>query len=523
MADHGFWQYAQADPGKLALVDPSGKELSRGELLGKCNQVVQGLRAMGLEHGDCVSICSKNCAEFYIVTLACQQAGLYIAPINWHLAAPEVAYIIKDSGSKAFFGHEGAAEICIGAVQEIDFPKDACFSLGSIDGFRPFADLLEGQSSELPENRSAGATMNYTSGTTGNPKGVKRGLPPEGVAPEDIYSLYSLQWMLYGLKPEDDNVHIVGSPLYHTAVLIFSTSALHFGHAVVVMEKWTPEGMLQLIDKYKVTSSHMVPTQFHRMLQLPEEVRAQYDCSSTRAMIHAAAPCPPEIKRQMIDWWGKSIWEYYAATEGGGTIVSPDEWLQYPGTVGKAWPTAEVRIYDDEGVQLGPNEQGTVYLLLSEQIKFEYKGDEKKTKKNRIYGDDGVFFTVGDIGYLNEEGYLFLCDRKIDMIISGGANIYPAEIENVFFTHPKVGDVCVFGIPHEDWGEEIKAVIEPAEGVEPGDALTEELLEFAKTKLGKFKIPKSIDYIEKMPRDENGKLPKRKLRDPYWEGKERAI
>ncbi len=523
MADHGFWNFAAQAPEKLALIAPDESTYTRGELLALCNQAVAGMRAQGLGHGDVVAICAKNCAEYFILTLACQQAGLYVSPINWHLAATEVAYVLKDSGAKLFLGDEGAAQICIDAAKEVGFPQEACFSVGAVEGFRPFAELLEGQSTELPENRSAGATMNYTSGTTGNPKGVKRGLPPEGVEPEMVFSLYAMQWLLYGLAPEDDNVHIVGSPLYHTAVLIFSTSALHFGHALVVMEKWTPEGMLRLIDKYKVTSSHMVPTQFHRMLQLPEEVRSQYDCSSTRAMIHAAAPCPPDIKRQMIEWWGKSIWEYYAATEGGGTVVSPDEWLKYPGTVGKAWPTAEVRIYDDEGKRLGPDEQGTVYMLLSDQIKFEYKGDAKKTKKDRINEDGNVYFTVGDIGYLNEEGYLFLCDRKIDMIISGGANIYPAEIENVFFTHPKVGDVCVFGIPHPDWGEEIKAVVEAAAGVTPGDALSAELLEYCKTKLGKFKVPKSIDYIEKMPRDENGKLPKRKLRDPYWEGHERAI
>jgi len=371
MADHGFWNHATKAPEKLALVAPDERTYTRGELLALCNQAVAGMRALGLGHGDVVAICTKNCAEYYILTLACQQAGLYISPINWHLAAAEVAYVLKDSGAKLFVGDEGAAQICADAAAEVGFPAEACFSVGAVEGFRPLAELLEGQPTELPENRSAGATMNYTSGTTGNPKGVKRGLPPEGVAPEDIFSLYAMQWILYGLAPEDDNVHIVGSPLYHTAVLVFSTSALHFGHSVVVMDKWTPEDMLRLIEKHKVTSSHMVPTQFHRMLQLPEDVRAKYDCSSTRAMIHAAAPCPPEIKRQMIDWWGKSIWEYYAATEGGGTVVGPEEWLKYPGTVGKAWPTAEVRIYDDEEKRLGVDEQGTVYLLLSDQIKFE--------------------------------------------------------------------------------------------------------------------------------------------------------
>jgi long-chain acyl-CoA synthetase len=267
----------------------------------------------------------------------------------------------------------------------------------------------------------------------------------------------------------------------------------------------------------------MVPTQFHRMLLLPEDVRAKYDVSSTRCMIHAAAPCPPDVKRRMIEWWGNSIYEYYAATEGGGTLVTPQEWMQYPGTVGRPWPNAEVRIFDDDENDVPIGSQGTVYMLLGETGKFEYKGDAKKTKSNRIEKDGKLYFTVGDIGYLNEEGYLFLCDRKIDMIISGGANIYPAEIENVFLEHPKVGDVAVFGIPHADWGEEIKAVVEPAPGVEANDALRDDLFAFLKEKLAKFKTPRTIDFTDELPRDPNGKLFKRKLRDPYWEGKERAI
>jgi long-chain acyl-CoA synthetase len=289
------------------------------------------------------------------------------------------------------------------------------------------------------------------------------------------------------------------------------------------MDKWTPEGMLERIDKYRVTLSHMVPTQFNRLLLLPEEVRAKYDCTSTRHMIHAAAPCPPEIKRRMLDWWGDSIWEYYAATEGGGTIVSPAEWRKYPGTVGKAWAGADVKIVDDEGKPVAANEQGTVYMLLPETMKFEYKGDAAKTKKNRLEIDGKLYFTVGDIGYLNDEGYLFLCDRKIDMIISGGANIYPAEIENVLLAHPKVGDAAVFGIPHEDWGEEVKAVIEPAPGIEADEELRKEIFAFCGDRLAKFKTPKTIDFVAELPRDPNGKLYKRKLRDPYWEGRDRKI
>jgi long-chain acyl-CoA synthetase len=262
----------------------------------------------------------------------------------------------------------------------------------------------------------------------------------------------------------------------------------------------------------------MVPTQFNRLLALPDEVRAKYDVTSTRCMVHAAAPCPPEVKRRMIEWWGNSIMEYYAATEGGGSIVTADEWMERPGTVGKAWPGAELRILDDDGQPLPPNTEGTVYMGLA-QANFEYKGDEEKTNDNRVDG----FFTVGDWGYLDDAGYLFLKDRKSDMIISGGVNIYPAEIESELINFPKIGDVAVFGIPHEDWGEEIKAVVQPAEGVEPGDALTDEINAFAQERLAKYKRPKTIDYTDEMPRDPSGKLYKRKLRDPYWEGRDRAI
>jgi long-chain acyl-CoA synthetase len=281
--------------------------------------------------------------------------------------------------------------------------------------------------------------------------------------------------------------------------------------------------MLQLIERHKVTTSHMVPTQFHRILALPEEVRARYDCSSTRCMVHAAAPCPLDVKRRMIEWWGDAIMEYYAATEGGGTIVTAKEWLERPGTVGKAWAGAEVRILDDDGNQLGPNQIGTVYMALA-QATFEYKGDEQKTKGNRVYFPDGTaFFTVGDVGELDDDGYLFLRDRKIDMIISGGVNIYPAEIEGTFLSCPLVGDIAAFGIPNDDWGEEIKVVVEPAADQVAGPELEAALREFAEANLASYKRPKTYDFTTEMPRDPSGKLYKRKLRDPYWEGKQRAI
>jgi long-chain acyl-CoA synthetase len=406
-------------------------------------------------------------------------------------------------------------EACQKAVSAINFPEQGCISTTQMSGFTHIDEFISSQPITNPEERTAGQVMNYTSGTTGKPKGVKRALIPGD--PDDVLSMFAMILSFFEIQPQEKNVHIVGSPLYHTAVLVHSTAALHYGHSVVLMEKFDAEQMLYLIDKYKVTTSHMVPTQFHRLLQLPDEIRAKYDCSSTRAMIHAAAPCPIHTKQAMIEWWGNSIWEYYAATEGGGTVVDASSWSQFPGTVGKAWPGAEIKIINDDETEASPNNQGTVFMKLGEATKFEYKGDQAKTKKERLILDDQVYFTVGDIGYLNEEGYLFLCDRKIDMIISGGANIYPAEIESAFLMHPAVADVAVFGIPNEEWGEEVKAVIELNKNHHSSDELLAELMKFAQENLAKMKLPRSIDFIKKLPRDENGKLYKRRLRDPYWE------
>lgn len=517
MSELGFWSFARKDPSPLALVAPDGKQYTRGDLLNTANQVVHGLRALGMQRGDAVAMMLPNCAEFYHIYLAATQAGFYMVPINWHLAGPEVAYILEDSESKVFITHERVAKAATTAAREAGFNTANAFAVGNIDGFRSFADLIDGQPTTLPEDRSAGQVMNYTSGTTGKPKGVKRPLPD--MSPEDLYGLMAMFLMLFGIQPEDGNVHFCGSPLYHTAVLQFSGNSLHMGHTVVLVDKWDPEENLALIEKHKVTTSHMVPTQFTRMLKLPEDVRKKYDVSSTRHMIHAAAPCPPDIKRQMLEWWGNSIYEYYAGTEGGGTLCTPEGWLAHPGSVGCAWMGSEVKIYDDEGNELGPNETGTIYMKLMDNSDFEYKGDKEKTKKNRI----GNFFTLGDVGHLDEDGYLFLSDRKIDMIISGGANIYPAEIENVLILHDKVNDCAVFGVPNEDWGEEIKAVVQPIAGVEASDELSAEIMSFLEERLARMKLPRTIDYLDELPRDPNGKLYKRRLRDPYWVGHEKKV
>jgi long-chain acyl-CoA synthetase len=508
MGDLGFWRLAEANPDHLALVGPDGTERSAGELLVNANRAAHGFRALGLEAGDTVCVLLPNSVELIELYLGALQVGLYFTPVNWHLVGPEVAYILTDSDAKVFVSTERLGEVAHNAVDEVGFPAERCFAIGAIDGFRPIAELTDGQPDSAPEGRTTGAAMHYTSGTTGRPKGVKRGLFE--IDPSDMGELLAYLPNLFGIQAHDGHVHLTGSPLYHTAVLMWTGNALHIGHTVVLMDKWDPEEMLRLIQTYKVTYSHVVPTQFVRLLDLPADVRAGYDVSSLRNMIHGAAPCPQEIKRQMIEWWGDTIQEYYAATEGGGTVIGAHEWLTKPGSVGLPWPGSAIRIYDDAGTQLGAGEIGTVYMQL--MADFEYKGDQAKTKANRIEN----FFTVGDLGELDDDGYLFLRDRKSDMIISGGANIYPAEIEGELINHPAVQDVAVFGIPDADWGEQIKAVLELHDGFEPGDELAQEILAWAATRMGKFKLPRTIDFVDALPREANGKLMKRKLRDPYW-------
>ncbi len=516
MSEYGFWRLAQNDPSRIALVEPDGRRRTAGEVLANTNKLVHGLRALGLGVGDVVTTVLPNGGPMIELYLAALQAGFYLVPINHHLTASEIAYIVQDSGAKVLVAGERFADACAAAADEAGLPAAARFAVGTIPGFRPYEDLMAGQPDTMPPDRVAGQVMNYTSGTTGRPKGVRRPLAPYD--PDIVGQTIGMFLMMFGVQPLDGNVHLVGSPLYHTAVLMFAGSSMHFGHGVVLMDKWTPESSLAVMERDRVTTSHMVPTQFHRLLALPEDVKAKYDLSSLRHIIHAAAPCPIDVKRAMLAWWGPVIYEYYAASEGGGSLVTPSEWLEKPGTVGRAWPSSEIRILDDEGKDVPTGEIGTVYMKLGSND-FEYHGDKGKTDANRRDG----FFTVGDVGLLDEDGYLFLRDRKIDMIISGGANIYPAEIEGALLSHPKVGDAAAFGIPDTDWGESVKAVVEPAAGVTPSPALAEELMAFCQQKLAKFKCPRSIDFVEAMPRDPNGKLYKRKLRDPYWAGRDRAI
>ncbi len=516
MGSMGFWRLARERPDWIAAVGPDGTEHAAADLLGRVNQITHGLRQLGLGPGDGVATLLPNGIAPLEVYLAAHQSGWYLTPVNWHFTAAEVEYIVRDSGAKAFVAHERFAGQAAAAATAAGISPNARICYGSVPGFVPVTDLRAGQPVTMPDARTAGASMHYTSGTTGRPKGVRRPLP--GMSPEDAGELGSALLQFFGIAPGQPGVHLVTSPNYHTAVTLFGASALHMGHTLVYMDKWDAEETLARVERYRVTNTHMVPTQFKRMLALPEQTRRRYDLSSMKWLIHAAAPCPVRIKQAMLDWWGPCVYEYYAATEGGGTIASPADWLARPGTVGRPWPISEILVADDDGNECPPAVPGTVYMKMG-QSDFVYKDDPAMTAANRLRD----FFTVGDIGFTDNDGFLFLCDRKADMIISGGVNIYPAEVEAELMAHPKVADVAAFGVPDEDWGEQVKAVVQPAEGELPGPGLAAELLACLDGRLARMKWPRTVDFIAEMPRDPTGKLQKRRLRDPYWEGRERAI
>ncbi|AVM64578.1 acyl-CoA synthetase [Dietzia sp. oral taxon 368] len=516
------YRIAEAEPDRVAVIeggsaDQSGRQVTFGQLAEAAHGYARGLQDLGLKTGDCIVLLAPNSIEFLEVYYAALEIGLYVAPANWHLTGPEVAYIIDNSGSTVFIADQRFADVAGVAAAEAGLDMARCYAIGDVPGFRPLAELTspaagdgagEASSSSLPSDRTLGAPMLYTSGTTGRPKGVRR--PLTGASPDQVTVPNYYFFAGFNIHAPD-NVHICGSPLYHTAVLNFVTISLNLGQAVVLMDKWTPEEMLRLIDAQGVTQSHMVPTQFSRLLELPEDVRAKYDVSSLRTIIHGAAPCPKHVKQAMLDWWGPVLTEYYAGTEGGGCTITGEEWLRKPGSVGRPWTTTTLKILDDDGNEVPTGETGNVYLQMHGS-KFEYHQDKEKTAKTYV----GELFTMGDIGYVDADGYLFLCDRKNDMIISGGVNIYPAEIESEMTRHEAVRDAAVFGIPHKDWGEEVKAVVELAEGFTESDELKAQILKGLAGRLAKYKIPRTIDVVAELPRQANGKLMKRTLKDPYW-------
>jgi long-chain acyl-CoA synthetase len=495
--------HAAATPDKPAIIMAnSGATMSYAQLEARSNQVAQLLRSHGLKRGDTIAIFLENCLEYLAIAWGAQRAGLVYTAMATKLTADEAGYIISDSGAQVIFA--GAS---LGTVAAHLPGVKARYAVGGpVVGYASYENAVAGQPTNRIADESPGRDMLYSSGTTGRPKGV-RGAMPEGPI-DSADGLTAIAAMLYGFTPE--TVYLSPAPLYHAAPLRYCMAVHRFGGTVIIMEKFDPEQYLALVEKYHVTQSQLVPTMFVRMLKLPDEVRTRYNLSSMRVAIHAAAPCPVDVKRAMIDWWGPVIYEYYSATEGAGfTSITPQEWLTKPGSVGKAI-LGEIRVLGDNDDVLGAGETGRIYFHGGGE--FTYHNDAAKTASVR----NAHGATFGDIGHMDSDGFLFLTDRASYMIISGGVNIYPQEAENMLTMHPKVGDVAVFGVPDPVMGEAVKAVVRPADGVTPGPDLEAELMGFIRERLSHVKCPKSIDFIDEMPRHDTGKLYKRLLKDRYW-------
>ena len=499
--------HARKNPDKPAYIMAStGQAISYGELDRHSMQIAQVLRARGLGPESGFALFLENHPRYFEIVWAGQRAALRYTAINYHLTAEEVEYIVRDCGAKAFF----ASPYVSSAAEELA-PLLSDLELFSVGGDIPGYESIESCMAEMPaepvEDEGEGTSMLYSSGTTGRPKGVWRPMTrdPMGTMPER-FELFSQR---YGVSADD--VYLSPAPLYHAAPLGFNMSFQRAGATCVIMEHFDELESLRLIQEYEVTHSQWVPTMFVRMLKLPEEQRKQFDLSSLRYAIHAAAPCPVPVKQQMIEWWGPILYEYYAGTEGNGsTSIDSHEWLEHPGSVGRPLGV-EVHICDDEFNELPAGEPGTVYFGGGGE--FEYHNDPEKTAGSR---HPKGWTTLGDVGYLDEDGYLFLTDRKAYMIIRGGVNIYPQEAENVLITHPKVFDCAVIGVPSDDLGEEVKGVVQPMEGIEPGPELEAELVAHCRSHLAKYKCPASIDFESELPRHPTGKLYKRLIKDRYW-------
>jgi long-chain acyl-CoA synthetase len=503
----GFAYFARRDPAVTAVVDPGGREWSRGEVLGLVNRTARAFRSAGLNPGDALAVAAPNCAEHLVVLLAGIEAGLYLVPINWHLAPNEVAFLLKDSGAKAIVTHASLGEPRLRMLLENRAQATVLVAIGGADSFLSFASFVSAESSEPFPPGPLGRTMPYTSATTGTPKGVVLPLQ-DALAARDKF----IRWnMSLGIDLDAGNTHLCASMLYQSACLEGVINALHMGHRVVLLERWDPETTLRLIELYRVTFTYVVPTMFVRLLKLPDAVRARYDVSSLKCVVHGGAACPLDTKRRIIEWWGPIVWEAYGSAEGAGTIASPEDCHRYPGTVGKPVQGSRIKIIDEQGEELPPGEVGMIYLTRYTGDRFEYKGDAAKTAASYR----GDFFTVGDVGYVNEQGYLFICDRRADIIISGGYNIYPAEIELVLVEHPSVADCAVLGERHQLFGEVPIALVQLQPGVRDSPTLTLNLLRYLGGKLAAAKVPKGIRYVANIPRDPSGKLHKRVLYDKY--------
>jgi len=500
--------HARQTPDKPAyIMAGTGACISYRELDQRSNRCAQMFRAYGLKPGDGVALLLENNPRFFEICWGAERAGLYYTAISSRLTAGEVDYIVGDCGAKVFITSIALAEVAAALAPLLPKVQHRLMLDGTIPGYAAYEAAVAAFPSTPIADQTAGADMLYSSGTTGRPKGVKRALT--GGPIDEAMPLLRLAQALYGL--DANTVYLSPAPLYHAAPLRYNMTVARLGGTSVVMEHFNPEDALRLIERYRVTHSQWVPTMFVRMLKLPDAIRGKYDLSSLKVAIHAAAPCPIQVKQQMIDWWGPVLHEYYAGTEGNGLCaITAPEWLSHRGSVGRAL-LGTVHILGDDGSERPVGEAGTIYFADGPQ--FTYHNDAAKT--HEAYNHMG-WSTLGDVGYLDAEGYLYLTDRKAFMIISGGVNIYPQEAENILINHPKVADVAVIGVPNEDFGEEVKAVVQPTDMALAGPDLAQELIAFCQRQLASIKCPRSVDFIAELPRHPTGKLYKRLIRDQYW-------
>ncbi len=502
--------YLTTTPDKPAyIMAGSGEVVTFAQLETRANQLNHALRKLGLNPGDTLAIFAENSPRYFEICWAAQRSGVYLVAVSSRLTTPEVEYILQDSGARLLIASDGLRSV----AEEIK-AKTNLDAYWSIDGDIPGYTRLEDQCADMPEtpieDEMLGHIMLYSSGTTGRPKGIRPPFTPNQPF-DDPGPMAQIAAALFRVTA--DSIYLSPAPLYHAAPLRWCMAMTTFGATLIVMEKFDAETYLGLIEKYKITHTQLVPTMFVKMLKLPEDVRKKYDVSTLQAAVHAAAPCPIPIKQQMIDWWGPVIEEYYAASEGNGmTWINSEQWLTHKGSVGiPIW--GQLHICDDDGNELPVGEAGLVYY--GGTTPPTYHNDPEKTK-DVLHPAHDDWSTLGDVGKLDEDGFLYLTDRKAFMIISGGVNIYPQEAESILITHPSIADVAVIGVPDEEFGESVKAVVQPMDGVEGTPELAEDILEYCRQRLAKIKCPRSVDFDPELPRHPTGKLYKRLVRDRYW-------
>lgn len=507
IADHAI--AAASSP---ALIT-DGETITFGELYARSPRVAAALRDAGLRPGEAVALILPNRPEFLEITWACQLSGLYYTAVNTHFTPDEVAYVIDDSDARAVFvdatmpdlaAHVRAANAAVAVRLVVG---------GDLPGWEEYEDALAKAGAVPPV--ADGSEMLYSSGTTGRPKAVRRPLPADG---NGSWAQAVLELALtHKYAMTSSSVYLSPAPLYHAAGVNYTMAVNRVGAATILMRKFDAETVLGLIETHRVTHAQFVPTMFVRMLKLPKAIRERYDVSSLQCVIHAAAPCPVDVKHHMMKWFGPIIHEYYGGTEGfAGTTIGPQEWLAHPGSVGR--PMSPVHVVGDHGVELPVGQAGELFFEGGPD--FEYFNDPAKTAS---VSNDRGWRTLGDMGYVDEHGYLYLTDRSTFMIVSGGVNIYPQEIENLLIMHPKLVDAAVFGVPNDEFGEEVKAVVQPVDGVTPGPDLEAELVEYCRAHSAGYKCPRTVEFVPELPRDPNGKLYKRRIRERYWQGRASRI